>query len=154
MKTCSVEGCRGRYSARGYCAGHYAQWRKDPEGERTHIIPRGRKSEGCVISGCKRMHYCFGVCRTHYATCNNYGLSPVQLQRIFDGGCEICDSAEDIHIDHDHLCCPVGNGKKCGLCVRGGLCGKCNMAIGALGDNAHLLRRAANYVESTRLITW
>lgn len=154
MKSCKEPGCEGRYAARGYCAGHYAQWRKNPDQVRTPIVPKRGKSSGCTVSNCERGHYCFGVCRAHYATCNNYGLTPIQLQTIFDRGCEICGEGSDIHIDHDHKCCPVGNGKKCGRCVRGGLCGKCNMAVGALGDSAFILRRAADYVESVRRITW
>ena len=58
-----------------------------------------------------------------------------------DGGCAICGSAEYLHIDHDHGCCP---GKvSCGRCVRGILCAACNTGRGRVDDIAWLEARIA-----------
>ncbi|MFD8789309.1 endonuclease domain-containing protein [Streptomyces vinaceus] len=51
-------------------------------------------------------------------------------------GCAICGSKNPgtmrsvFVLDHDHACCPGGNGKKCGVCVRGALCSECNLMLG------------------------
>lgn len=62
--------------------------------------------------------------------------------------CPICQSlepgAKGWTVDHDHGCCP---GKRsCGKCVRGVLCGPCNLGIGSLKDNPIFLQNAVNYL--------
>lgn len=67
------------------------------------------------------------------------------------GGCAICGSAvgsgrwDTLHVDHDHRCCPgdVGN---CPGCVRGLLCGNCNLALGKFGDSLGVLKSAVRYL--------
>jgi hypothetical protein len=54
------------------------------------------------------------------------------------GVCAICQTAPAAHVDHDHQTDQV----------RGLLCFRCNAALGQLGDDALVLRRAARYVES------
>lgn len=69
-----------------------------------------------------------------------YGLSPDDLTELLaqqDGRCAICLTAEAIHIDHDHA-----DGR-----IRGVLCFRCNAALGQLGDDADVVRRAADYLE-------
>jgi hypothetical protein len=74
------------------------------------------------------------------------------------GGCEICGIdlltpvpdgtgkyRARLRVDHDHTCCPRAH--SCGTCVRGFLCGKCNSAIGMLGDSAVTALRAHAYLE-------
>ena len=61
-----------------------------------------------------------------------------------DSRCAVCDTMNPrgssglFVVDHDH-----GTG-----CVRGLLCHRCNMAIGQLGDDPQLLRKAASYLEA------
>lgn len=70
------------------------------------------------------------------------------------GKCAICtrtilivsraSRVDSVHVDHDHSCCP-GN-QSCGRCVRGLLCGRCNLALGLLRDDADLADSAAKYL--------
>jgi Recombination endonuclease VII len=69
-----------------------------------------------------------------------------------DWACEVCGCATDVDprakhkgaIDHDHDCCP--GSESCGTCVRGYLCGRCNSAIGLMGDSAEHVRAALRYL--------
>lgn len=50
------------------------------------------------------------------------------------GLCAICArSGQRLQVDHDHRHCPGSTG--CRQCVRGYLCGRCNSALGWIGDN-------------------
>ena len=69
--------------------------------------------------------------------------------RAQGNACAICGTQDPgkrgWHIDHDHSCCP---GKtSCGLCVRGILCGRCNIGLGFFLDNINALRAAEAYLE-------
>ena len=74
-----------------------------------------------------------------------YGIGVDDYDRMLeaqDGGCAICSRPprEDIslHVDHE----PVSGG------VRALLCFKCNNLLGDVGDDAWLLRAAAEYLEA------
>jgi hypothetical protein len=68
-----------------------------------------------------------------------------------DGKCYLCggplstEDYRDIHVDHDHACCPKG--RTCEYCRRGLACTRCNKLIGAAEDNPELLRRIADNFE-------
>lgn len=68
-----------------------------------------------------------------------------------DFRCKICrceldmESPREIHVDHDHSCCPR---KSCGTCVRGVLCRSCNLGLGNFKDNPELLKVASTYLET------
>ncbi len=73
-----------------------------------------------------------------------YGISLDEFDALLEqqnGVCIICGNTnrrdEPLAVDHDHLT----------LEVRGLLCTKCNTALGCMGDNPTLLRKAANYLE-------
>jgi hypothetical protein len=53
------------------------------------------------------------------------------------GVCAICQTAPAAHVDHDHQTDKV----------RGLLCFRCNAALGQLGDDPLVVRRAARYLE-------
>ena len=83
----------------------------------------------CMTADDKRKH----LART-------YGISVADLDAMLaaqGGVCAICLSAPAVHVDHHH-----GTGQ-----IRGVLCFRCNAAIGQLGDNPDVIRRAAAYVE-------
>lgn len=81
------------------------------------------------------------------ARVNNYGRSD-QLVEWLRGGCQACGSMDDLHVDHDHACCP--GSKTCGTCVRGVLCGGCNRAAGCVSDDPDRLHALAWYLEESR----
>jgi hypothetical protein len=69
-----------------------------------------------------------------------YGMSVEDLDAMLDwqhGVCAICQTAPAAHVDHDH---ESGS-------VRGLLCFRCNAALGQLGDDPLVVRRAARYLE-------
>jgi len=49
------------------------------------------------------------------------------------------------HIDHDHECCE--GSMSCGKCVRGILCGSCNVLFGRVNDNIQTLQNMINYLK-------
>src|SRR5674476_92183 len=72
------------------------------------------------------------VWQKEYNFMRNYGLSPTQYKELIAKGCAICGSMKNPHIDHDHNCCP--GRYSCGKCVRGALCAKHNVSLGAFND--------------------
>lgn len=77
-----------------------------------------------------------------------YGIGYAEYLTMFEaqnGCCAICGTDDTggrkaFHVDHCH-----DTGK-----VRGLLCGNCNSGIGNLRDDVGLLRRAIDYLESTK----
>lgn len=65
-----------------------------------------------------------------------YGISLAEYEVYMSKPCAIC-GGESEHLDHDH---------KTGA-IRAGLCSKCNVSIGLMGEDASRLREAANYIE-------
>ena len=64
-------------------------------------------------------------------------VSPTVIKAILKTGkCAICNSTEDLKIDHCHKT------KK----IRGLLCSRCNLGIGLFDDNPERLTQAAKYV--------
>ena len=63
-----------------------------------------------------------------------------------DGLCQICNSFEDLVIDHDHSCCNPNSG--CPKCIRGFLCRRCNLGLGYFKDNVLSLENAILYLEN------
>lgn len=55
--------------------------------------------------------------------------------------CAACGDTENLHVDHDHGCCPAESG--CAKCVRGYLCRCCNRAEGLLRTADRALGLAA-----------
>lgn len=88
-----------------------------------------------------------------------YGLSVEAFDKLWMAQgqrCPICGSREDretikksFAVDHDHACCP--GPVSCGKCVRGILCGTCNMGLGAFGDSIPALRKAIAYLEANQI---
>lgn len=91
-----------------------------------------------------------------------YRLHPSEYAEMLEaqeGVCGLCGAPDNgptsskqgnisgypFSVDHDHNCCP---GKSsCGECVRGLLCRRCNTMLGMAGDDAEILRKAADYLD-------
>ncbi len=82
-----------------------------------------------------------------------YGITLLEYDRkLVDqrGRCAIClqpQSKNRLHIDHDHACCPNRSGRICGKCVRGLLCGACNMIVGLVENDPKFIQRLTNYLK-------
>ena len=82
-----------------------------------------------------------------------HGLGPGGYDTMLasqGGVCAICKSDNPggarkyFAVDHDHNHCPGKYG--CKNCVRGLLCGQCNMALGGFQDNIQRLESAIEYI--------
>lgn len=74
-------------------------------------------------------------------------IEAYEAQLTIQGGTCAIDgcSATDLHIDHDHRCCP---GKKsCGRCVRALLCQPHNTILGLVGESTDHLQSLIKYLE-------
>jgi hypothetical protein len=87
-------------------------------------------------------------------TLNRHGSSREDYARRLDaqgGGCAICRSVDPraqggrFVVDHDHDCC---SGKtSCGGCIRGLLCGPCNILLGMARNDVAIIDRARLYLD-------
>lgn len=76
-----------------------------------------------------------------------HGLTIEQFDAILanqGGGCAICNSTTNLHVDHDHSCC--SSLPACGLCVRGILCQNCNLMLGHARNTVEILGDAIVYL--------
>lgn len=86
-------------------------------------------------------------CRDATRKCR-YGITRQQYDMLLEsqnGVCAICTNPEtkkikgkvcNLHVDHDHETNEI----------RGLLCGKCNLGIGAFNDDVHIMQRAIEYI--------
>lgn len=84
-------------------------------------------------------------CAVAHTTARRYGMKIEERAEFIKTGCAICGSHENLHIDHDHTCCPE---RSCGKCIRGVLCAGCNHGLGKFRDRPELLEAAADYLRS------
>lgn len=70
QRTCSIDGCEGAVSARGWCGRHYQIWRKH---EDPLWVPIRQKDKVCAVSGCARSAWARGWCSQHYQAWSKYG---------------------------------------------------------------------------------
>ena len=174
-RRCSHDGCLARATSKGFCQVHYKQWNRTgtthgpgaPEEcsyvncmrpvvnlsaslcQRHYANGGNSPIKGdrlpCIIEWCTK--YGAGTfCRSHKERARKYNLSDSELIALYgDGSCMACGSRSDPHIHHDHSCC--NHQGSCGECVIGLLCGQCNRAAGAMGDDPNRLRAVASVLE-------
>lgn len=146
--TCGWEtGCERFVRAAGLCSAHYQAHRNGGYAAR----------KPCPIPGCARtdLYQTTPGCKKHYQMSQRYSLSMGELSRLHANlKCQnpSCDEAINLHLDHDHACCPKGKfGTRrivsCGDCVRGWLCRGCNWALGNTRESPKRLRGLAEYIE-------
>jgi hypothetical protein len=72
MRSCSVEGCDRKHSAKGLCAHHYYRLRNNGTlEERTFTDPPARSY--CSVEGCEKASAARGWCQMHYDRWRKYG---------------------------------------------------------------------------------
>jgi hypothetical protein len=83
-----------------------------------------------------------------------FNLSVEEFEELLDKysrtHCHLCNREYGVRgpiIDHDHACCP--GRRSCGKCVRGIICNRCNVSLGAIEDNKDTLNNMINYLEKT-----
>ena len=71
-RTCSIDGCKNSFLARGYCGKHYQQFRKSKDFTLF-------KRDVCSIEGCSRLAKGYGWCNTHYQRWKRHG-DPIKAE--------------------------------------------------------------------------
>lgn len=149
---CKSVGCSADAMKVGFCDTHYQRSWKGSLIDGPPLRGAYDKNRPCVIMGCDRtIESRTLMCKKHDSLMECYGLTSVQLQMLWDRGCEFCGATERLHIDHDHSCCDrkvTGSKRTCGNCVRGCLCNDCNLGMGFFHDDAERLDKAAAYLRA------
>jgi very-short-patch-repair endonuclease len=88
VRFCSVDGCKSKHNAKGYCGRHYVLWIR--HGDPLHIPVQVTRL--CSIEGCEKKHSAYGYCVHHYDKWTKWGDPlhiPVQVTRLCSiEGCE------------------------------------------------------------------
>jgi ribosomal protein L33 len=92
------------------------------------------------------------LARKKYVLKRLYNITQEQFNELLeaqDNRCAICSIHKDeldrrMSVDHDHGCCP--GMETCGKCIRGLLCGVCNMSMGGFKDDVVLMNKAIDYL--------
>jgi uncharacterized protein YlaI len=84
----------------------------------------------------------YAIARTGEAECPVCGVDIMTPQRAPGGDDRIL-----MVVDHDHRCCP-GQVSKCGKCVRGLLCFRCNVVAGMLDEDPDIARALADHLRN------
>jgi len=143
---CHVEGCDRRSESKTgarakFCPVHTNQIRR---GEEPHTARVHGRYKVCQVPGCDQPFRSSKLCNRHDTRRKMYSLDVDTFIEMVLRPCAICGSYEKPSIDHDHSCCP--GEKSCGKCVRGTLCGSCNLGLGAFKDDPARIVRAAEYL--------
>src|SRR4051812_16041568 len=167
---CTFTGCGRPERSRGLCWTHRRQaatgvpladirpWRsqgqRDEQGRKLcraclEWLPEG--SFGKSARNTDGINYQCKQCATDRHRLRQYGITMEQYDVLVikqGGGCAICgercSSGRRLAVDHDHSCC--SGSETCGKCVRGLLCGSCNLGIGKFKDSPRLLVSAIAYL--------
>jgi hypothetical protein len=149
VKGCSVEGCEGKYLAKGLCRKHYLQKDKAENAEKWRGYQAkyderhpGRRAEHARARYAKNPKAHIDYVRKSIVK-KKYGLTLQEYEAIIARGCAICGKIAPsgpggMALDHCHV-----SGK-----VRDALCTNCNQGLGQFFDNPERLRAAAAYLEA------
>lgn len=150
LAVCGFDECGRSVFNSGLCAGHYYQRNRGQE-----LRPIYEKAP-CRVKGCDGEYAVRGanahLCPKCRATCKRFSLTADQLISLFENRvCSNpgCDSTENLHVDHDHSCCPrtSSGSTSCGKCVRGLLCRSCNLGLGTLQEDPRRIEGLLRYLE-------
>lgn len=150
---CRYPGCPRPLHRRGYCFGHAKQ--------EAAKLPLTGFTAQCEVFECEEIvTLALGgvVCRKHRQQAWRFNISQVELVKFWGKGkCWNfgCENIGNLHMDHDHSCCPPGKYKRgkhsCGNCVRGMLCKDCNTTLGQMKESPRKIRGLANYLNRTEI---
>ena len=165
LQPCKVDGCQRYAEARGMCKSHWARWRKtgDPGPADFLAAPRSPDDTHRSCSKCglelpvekfpsdprypeKRTSICFAckaVLDRSRALARRYGMTAKDYDDLLQqqgGKCAVCGSENRLCVDHCHQSTKV----------RGILCDRCNVALGAANDDPDVLRGLADYLDRHR----
>lgn len=129
-EVCSGPECERRVDIfkHGLCSGHYQQ---KYHGRELSPLKSQAPVEKCPVNSCIRGQKTRGLCVPHASIAWRMSIHPADLPALLNGAsCEICGDDQNLHLDHDHKCCPEN--MSCGECLRGVLCSTCNVAVGHL----------------------
>lgn len=104
----------------------------------TYKTPNGEVRERNTCRDCFR-----NVSRDHRIK-YRYGLTREQYAELISRGCEVCGTHENLHVDHDHVCCPTQYTRS--DCIRGVLCWRHNRMEGCLEGNLVELEAMEKYL--------
>jgi hypothetical protein len=140
---CKFDGCNRAVDVRGYCERHYKSVRDSGAAPWTED-----RTYPCRVFRCERTGQ-NGMCNKHSGRAQRFGLTWDELAYLMrNGTCEACGfdgEGKDLHIHHDHSCCPQA-GRSCGKCVVAYLCSGCNTAAGMCRDDAERMRKVADVI--------
>lgn len=153
-KICVVEGCIRATKNRDYCDPHNRELREANDKEWS-------VSDVCPVPDCERTKLKNReVCSRCTQLAWRYTLTSQQIIEMHAPEKRICsnpgcDERGNLHVDHDHRCCPLGvfgkgHKKSCGECIRGWLCSSCNTSLGMLQENPRRIQGLLEYLELHR----
>jgi len=144
--------CRSNYDSQRYDKKRkYPKIEYNDKGER-----QCRKCSGWFKPLKRDRSWCQACLKEHGLVTNlyKYKMTPEDYLAIFEkqgGVCAICKNPERdkrrLAVDHDHSCCSGVN--TCGKCVRGLICHRCNMGMGAMNDDPEIVFAAYRYLTNT-----
>jgi hypothetical protein len=147
---CSELNCPEDVLAKGVCHHHYHKVYRASVTEKE----MSRESLVCAVSDCGRgvkdlAELCTRCSRKRWS----YSLELeefLEMNKPENRVCQNrgCEIVVNLHIDHDHACCPDTKSAKrsCGKCVRGWLCNGCNIALGILQDDRKRIAGLLEYL--------
>lgn len=146
-KQCNVDDCNKGFYANGYCRMHYERLRTQ---NRLHSITTPYHPDKVYVS--KHGYEIKALDLKKNMLWFRYKVTLERYEEMCANGCHICGDKPErsLEIDHDHSCCD--SAISCGRCVRGVLCGRCNVAVakfenGTIRDNYPLMSEIAEYLD-------
>ena len=160
---CSVEGCKRAMRAKTLCDTHYKAYLDGKHStdplypkcviEGCNLPSRGKKGRGlCRVHGCREYHKAHKSASRKRSMSKKYGITPEEYDAVYEkqsGNCAACGSPlssdgkewrmwDSPRTDHCH---------KTGR-VRGIIHNRCNLILGLIHDDAGLLAKLIDYLNS------
>jgi hypothetical protein len=132
---CVGPECDRQSIAKNLCNAHYQQQNKGLVLKPVRRTRKTRVISYCPVPGCEREVHARGLCTRHSSICIRHHINTEDYLLLYSRGCHnpACSKTEDLQVDHIHACCTGAS--SCGMCVRGLLCHRCNLAVAAIENN-------------------